>query len=239
MNSRCLTIQPMFHVSYTVLSSLFNGHESYWPGQTRHFSPNGSVTAIPILKKSPKRKSGHSLRRRSQLPPGPHALPDLGAPGLAATNPHHRTEKHLEDIWHYRTLRRSLPLSLPDGFQRRDLHRVSRKNAAQLCSPQNLSDPRQCVLPQGRHCVDLVFRSSQTYGSLQPSRLLSRAQRAGTNLASCSSPWHPQSLFCNSRRAALGIDLHVSQHPTKFPTGARLFAALSVTHMSRYLCNDI
>ncbi len=181
MNSRCLTIRPMSHVSCTALGSLSNGLKKCWPGPTRHFSPNGSVTAIPTLKKSPKRKGGHSLRRRSQLPPGPHALPDLGAPGLAATNPHHRTEKHLEDIWHHRTVRRSVPLSLPDCFQRRDLHRISRKDAAQLWSPQNLSDPRQCVLPQGPHGVELVFRSSQTYGSLQPSRLFSTAQCAGTN----------------------------------------------------------
>jgi transposase len=46
----------------------------------------------PNLKKQSE-KAGHSLRRRSQLPPGPHALPDLGAPGLVATNPHHPTEK--------------------------------------------------------------------------------------------------------------------------------------------------
>ena len=226
MNSRCLTIQPMFHVSCTTLSSLSNGLKKCWPGPTRHFSPNGSVTVIPTLKKSPKRKGGHSLRRRSQLPPRPHALPDLGAPGLAATNPHHRTEKHLEDIWHHRTVRRSLPLSLPDRFQRRDLHRLSRKDAAQLLSPQNLSDPRQCVLPQGPHGVDLVFKSSQTYGSLQPPRLFSTAQCAGANLAPCSFTWHPQSLFCNPRRAALGIDFNVSQHPAKFQTGARLFATL-------------
>ena len=216
----------MSHVSCTALGSLSNGLKKCWPGPTRHFSPNGSVTAIPTLKKSPKRKGGHSLRRRSQLPPGPHALPDLGAPGLAATNPHHRTKKHLEDIWHHRTVRRSLPLSLPDCFQRRDLHRISRKDAAQLLSPQNLSDPRQCVLPQGPHGVELVFRSSQTYGSLQPSRLFSTAQCAGANLAPCSFTWHPQSLFCNPRRAALGIDLNVSQHPAKFQTSARLFTTL-------------
>jgi hypothetical protein len=229
----------MFHVSCIALSSLSNDLKSSWPGQTRHFSPNGSVTAIPILKKSPSRKGGHSLRRRSQLPPGPHALPDLGAPGLAATNPYHRTEKHLEDNWHHRTLRRSVPLPLPDDFQRRDLHRLSRKDTAQPRSPQNLSDPRQCVIPQGQHCVDLVLTTSQIYGSLQSSSLFSRAQRAGANLASCSSPWHPQSLFCNPRRTALGIDFHVSQHPEKFPTGPRLFTALSITPMSRYLCNDI
>ena len=239
MNSRCLTIQPMFHVSCTALSSLSNGLKRSWPGPTRHFSPNGSVTAIPTLKKSPKRKGGHSLRRRSQLPPGSHALPDLGAPGLAATNPHHRTEKYLEDIWHHRTLRRSVPLPLPDGFQRRDLYRVSRKDAVQLCSPQNLSDPRQCVLPQGRHCVGLVFTTSQIYGSLQPSSLFSAAKCAGANLAQYAATRYSQSLFRNPRRTALGIDFHVSQYPAKFPTGTRLFAALSIAHMSRYLCNDI
>ena len=229
----------MFHVSCIALSFLSNDLKKCWPGPTRHFSPNGSVTGIPTLKKSPKRKGGHSLRRRSQLPPGPHALPDLGAPGLAATNPHHRTEKHLEDIWHHRTVRRSVPLPLPNGFQRRDLHQLSRKDAAQLWSPQNLFDPRQCVLPQGSHRVDLVFRSSQAYGSLQPSSLFSTAQCAGANLAPYSFTWNPQSLFCNPRRASFGIDLNVSQYPAKFPTGTRLFAALSIAHMSRYLCNDI
>ena len=229
----------MFHVSCTALSSLSNGLKRSWPGQTRHFSLNGSVTGIPTLKKSPERKGGHPLRRRSQLPPGPHAPSDLGAPGFAATNPHHRTEKHLEDIWHHRTLRRSVPLPLPNGFQRRDLHRVSRKDGAQLLSPQNLSDPRQCVLSQGRDCVDLVFTTSQIYGSLQPSSLFSPAQCAGANLAPCSSTWHPQSLFRNPRRTALDIDFHVSQYPAKFPTSTRLFAALSITYMSCYLCKYI
>ncbi len=111
-----LTIQPMSHVSCTAWSSLSNGLKRSWPGQTRHFSPNGSVTDIPILKKSPKRKGGHPLRRRSQLPPGPYALPNLGAPGGAAANPHDRAKKHLENIWHNRTLLCSTPLSLPEGF---------------------------------------------------------------------------------------------------------------------------
>ena len=239
MNSRCLTIPPMFHVSCTALSSLFNGLRKSWPGPTRHFSQNGSVTAIPILKKSPKRKGGHPLRRRSQLPPRPHALPDLGAAGLAATNPHHGTEKHLEDIWHPRTVRRPVPLPLPERFQCRNLHRVSRKDAAQLLPPQNLSDPRQCLLPQGPHGVELVFRSSQTYGSLQPSRLFSSAQCDQANLAPYPSTWHPQSLFYNPGRVTLGVDFHVSQYPEKFPTSARLLAALSISPMSRYLCNDI
>src|SRR5438128_3398702 len=239
MNSPCLTIPPMFHVSCTALSSLSNGRKRSWPGQTRRFSPNGSVTDIPILKKSPERKSGDPLRRRSQLPPGPYAPPDLGAPRLAATNPHHRAKKHLENIWHHRTLRCSIPLPLPEGFQRRYLYRLSGKDTAQLRSSQNLSDPRQCVLPQGRHGLDLVFRTSQIYGSLQPPSLFSRAQCAGANLAPCSSTRHPQSLFCNPRRVAFSVDFHISQYPEKLPTGARLFAPLSITRMSRYLCNHI
>ena len=239
MNSPSLIIPPMFHVSCTALSSLSNGRKRSWPGQTRRCSPNGSVTDIPILKKSQKRKSGDPLRRRSQLPPGPHAPPDMGAPRLAATNPHHRAKKHLENIWHHRTLRCSIPLPLPEGFQRRYLHRLSRKDTAQLLSSQNLSDPRQCLLPQGQHRLALVFTTSQVYGSLQLAGLFSATQCAGTNLAPYASPWHPQSVFCNPRRASFSVDFHVSQYPEKFPTGPWLLAPLSITHMSRYLCNSI
>jgi hypothetical protein len=227
----------MSHASCTSWSSLSNGRKRSWPGPTRCFSPNGSVTDIPILKKSPERKGGHPLRRRSQLPPGPYAPPNLGAPGLAATNPYHRAKKHLENIWHHRTLRGSIPVSFPEGFQRRYLHRLSRKDTAQLLSPKNLSDPRQCLLPQGQDRLALVFTTSQGYGSLQSAGLFSRTQCAGANLAPCASTWHPQSVFYNPRRASFSIDLHSSQYPEKFPTGARLLVPLSITHVSRYLCN--
>ena len=176
MNSPCLTIPPMSHASCTALSSLSNDRKRSWPGQTRRFSPNGSVTDIPILKKSPQRKGGHSLRRRSQLPPGPYAPPNLGAPGLAATNPYHGAKKHFENIWHHRTLRCSIPLPLPEGFQRQYVHRLSRKDTAELLSPQNLSDPRQCLLPQGQDRLALVFTTSQVYGGFQPASLFSRTQ---------------------------------------------------------------
>ena len=229
MNSPSLFIQPMFHVSCTAWSSLSNGLKRSWPGQTRQFSPNGSVTDIPILKKSQKRKGGHPLRRRSQLSPGPHAPPNLGAPRLAATNPDHRTKKHLENIWHHRTLLCSVPLPLPEGFQCRDLHRLSRKDTVQLLSSQNLSDPRQCLLPQGQNRVGLVFTTSQVYGSLQPSSLFSRTECTGAHLAPYSPTWHPQSVFCNPRRASFGIDFNVSQYPEKLPTSARLLAPLSIT----------
>ena len=239
MNSRCLTIQPMFHVSCTALSSLSNGLKRSWPGQTRHFSPNGSVTAIPTLKKSPKRKGGHPLRRRSQLPPGPHAPPDMGAPGLAATNPHHRTRNTLKIfgtielygarfLYHFQTV-----------FNAETYIEYLERTLCSYC-------PRKIYLIQDNasyHKDRTVWTwfsgSSQTYGSLQPSRLFSTAQCGGAHLAPCPSTWHPRSLFRNPRRAALGIDFHVSQYPAKFPTGTRLFAALSIEHMSRYLCNDI
>ena len=52
------------------------------------------------------------------------------------------------------------------------------------------------------------------------------APEIAANLAPCSFTWHPQSLFCNPRRVALGIDLNVSQHPAKFQTSARLFTTL-------------
>src|SRR3970282_63072 len=194
MNFPFLTIQPMSHAPCTSWSSLSTGLKRFWPGQTRHFSPNGSVTGIPTLKKSPKRKGGHPLRRRSQLPPGPYAPPNLGAPRLAAANPHDRAKKHLENIWHHRTLLCSVPLPLPEGFQCRYLHRLSRKDTAQLLSSQNLSDPRQCVLPQGQNRLGLVFTASQVYGGLQPSCLFSSTQCAGANLAPYPSTGHTQSV---------------------------------------------
>ena len=200
--------------------------------RTRFFSPNGSVTDIPTLKKSQKRKGGHPLRRRSQLPAGPHSPPDVGAPRLSARNPHDRAKKHLENIWHDRTLLCSVPLSLPEGFQRRYLHRLSRTDTAELLSPENLSDPRQCVLPQGQDRLGLVFTTSQVYGSLQPSCLFSSTQCAGANLAPRTFTWHTQSVFCNPRRASFGIDFHVSQYPEKFRTGPRLLATLSITRHS-------
>jgi hypothetical protein len=239
MNSPSLFIPPMSHASCTALSSLSNGLKRSWPGPTRHFSPNGSVTDIPTLKKSQRRKGRHPLRRRSQLPPGPHALPNLGAPRLSATNPDHWATKHLENIWHNRTLLCSVPLPLPERFQCRYLHRLSRTDTAQLLSPQNLSDPRQCVLPQGQKRLGLVLTTSQVYGGLQPSCLFSKTQRAGANLASYPFTWYPRSVFCNPRRASFGIDFNFSQYSKKFPTSARLLTPLSITLMSRYLCNSI
>ena len=117
--------------------------------------------------------------------------------------------------------------------------KTRRQNSERPLRPQRAIESCPKVKSNRRHCVDLVFTTSQIYGSLQPSSLFSAAQCAGANLAPCSSTWHPQSLFCNPRRAALGIDFHVSQYPAKFPTGTRLFAALSIAHMSRYLYNDI
>jgi hypothetical protein len=87
--------------------------------------------------------------------------------------------------------------------------------------------------------LGLVFTTSQVYGSLQPSCLFSSTQRARANLAPYPFTWHTQSVFCNPRRVSFGIDFHVSQYPEKFPTGPRLLAALSITQMSRYLCNCI
>jgi hypothetical protein len=229
----------MSHASCTAWSSLSNGLKRSWPGPTRHFSPNGSVTGILTLKKSQKRKGRHPLRRRSQLPPGPHALPNLGAPRLSATNPDHGTTKHVKNIWHHRTLCCSIPLSLPEGVQCRYLHRLSRKDTAELLSPQNLSDPRQRILPQGQKRLGLVFTTAQVYGGLQPSSLFSRTQRAGANLASYPFTWNPRSVFCNPRRTSFGIDFNVSQYPKTFPTSARLLTPLSITLMSRYLCNSI
>ena len=163
----------------------------------------------------------------------------MGAPRVAATNPDHRTKKHLENIWHHRTLLCSVPLPLPEGLQRRYLHRLSRKDTTQLLSSQNLSDPRQCLLPQGQNRVGLVLTTPQIYGSLQPSSLFSRTQCTGAHLAPYSPTWHPQSVFCNPRRASFGIDFNISQYPKKFPTSARLLAPLSITLMSRYLCKAI
>lgn len=37
--------------------------------------------------------------------------------------------------------------------------------------------------------------------------------------------------------ASFDVDFNVSQHPKQFPTGARLPVPLSITLMSRYLCN--
>jgi len=110
----------------------------------------------PNLKKSPKRKGGHSFEDEASFRQD-HALPDLGAPG-SQHNPHHRTEKHLEDIWHIelygaRFLITSRPFSTPRPYIDY-LERTLRS----YCSRKIYLIQDNASYHKRPHGVDLVFQ---------------------------------------------------------------------------------
>jgi len=92
------TIRPMFPVSFTILDFRSSAPERRWPRQTRISSPAGFAINTPALKKSPERRSGRPLRRRSKLPARPHALSHLGADRVSAGNTDYGAEKHPQDF---------------------------------------------------------------------------------------------------------------------------------------------
>ena len=194
-NSRLLTIRPMFLASFTSLNSLSNAPGRSWPVPIKMPSPAGCVTATPILKKSQKRRGRPPLRRRSHLPARSDPLPNLGPGRLPTRNPHHWAEKGLESLWHHRAIWCPFSLPLPRCLQRPNLYPLSGKAASKLLSMQNLSDPGQCLLPQGPRGLGLAFSKSHRYRSLQSANLFSRAQCFRKSLALYSSSCHSQPLL--------------------------------------------
>lgn len=71
-NFRPLTIPPMCRVSSTTSGFPSSVPRRYCLKPTKHFNPSGCAIDILTLKKNQKRRSGPSLRGRSQLPAGPH-----------------------------------------------------------------------------------------------------------------------------------------------------------------------
>ena len=229
----------MSHVSFMTLASLCSAPGRRWQKLIRPYNHAGFGISIRALKKSQERRGGDPLRRRSQLPTRSYPLSHLGTDRLSAGNPDHGTEEHAQDLWNNRTILCQVPLSFPRSVQCRNVHRVSRKNAAMLFSAQSLFDSRQCLIPQRSGRMGMVLGPSKIYGSLQSSCVFSRAQCAGKNMASYTYQRYTQPILCNALRAAFDVNFHVSKHSKESLTGTRISTTLSIILMSLYLCKSI
>ena len=232
-------IRHMSHVSFMTLASLCSAPGRRWQKLIRPYNHAGFGISIPALKKSKERRGGDPLRRRSQLPARPYPLSYLGTDRFSAGNPDHGTEEHAQDFRNNRTILCQVPLSFSKSVQCRNVHRLSRKNFAMLLSTESVFDSRQCIIPQRPGCMGMVFRPSEIYRSLQSSRVFSRAQCAGKNMASYPYQRHTQPILRDSARATLDFNFNVSKHSKESVAGARISATLSIIFMSLYLCKAI
>ena len=221
-------ILPMSPEFFMNLNSPFNGLKKYSLELIRHFNHGGLVTNIPSSKKSQKRKSGTSLRGRSQFPTRPDSSPDMGKSRMSAGNSQYGTTQYSQNFRNHRIIPRPIPLSFSESFQCTNLYRISRENSAQLLPSENLSYPRQRFLSQRPHRVGLVPQSSTAYRSLQSSSIFSGLQCVGKNLASHASLRHAQQIFQNAIRTQINFNFHLSQHSTQPTTNHGLSSSLSI-----------
>jgi len=241
-NSRFPTIQPTFLVSSTNWNSPSSAPGRSWPVRTKELNLVGCGIAIPTLKKSQKRRSRPPFPGRSHFPAGPHSLPDLGEGRMPARNSHNRAEEGFESLWHYRALCGPFPLPFSTSLQCFLLYHLSGETASKLLSSQNLPDPRQRLLSQGRGGLGLIFRASQEHRRLQSADLLPRTQCLRKNLALYAGGCHSQSLLRGPGRAICIFNLNLPQYPESSVTGSGSFISFPIrlsNFMSLYLCNDI
>jgi len=97
-----------------------------------------------------------------------------------------------------------------------------------LFSSQNLSDPGQRLLPQGRGGLALVFWTSQEHRGLQSADLLARTQCVRKSLALYASGCHAQSLLRDSRRTMFMLNFNFPEYPENSVSGPRSLTSLSV-----------
>ena len=227
-NSRFPTIQPMSPVSFTNWSSPSSVPGRSWPVRTSKLNLGGCGIAIRTLKKSQERRSRDSLRRRSHLPAGPHSLPNLGQGRMPARNSYHWTEEDVKSLWCHRALCGPFPLPFSKSLQCFDLYCLPGEVSAKLLSPQNLSDPGQRLLSQGRGGLGLVFWTPQEHRGSQSADLLARTQCVRKSLALYAGGCHAQSLLRDSRRTIFILNFNFPQYPESSVSGPRSLTSFSI-----------
>jgi hypothetical protein len=227
-NSRFPTIQPMSPVSSTNWSSPSSAPERSSPVPTGKLNLAGYGIAIPILKKSQKRRSRPPLRGRSNFPSGPHSLPNLGEGRMPARNSHHRPEKVFKSLWHNRALCGPFPLPFPTSLQCFNLYLLPREVGSKLLSPQNLSNPGQRLLSQGRRGLGLVLWTSPKHRGLQSTNLLARTQCVRKSLALYAGGCHAQSILRDSRRTIFILNFNFPKYPKSSASGPRSLTSFSI-----------
>jgi len=234
-NSRSLTIRPMFRASFTNLNSPFSAPERFWPVRINMPNLSGSGIVIRTLKKSQKPRGYPPLRGRSFFPAGPHPLPNMGQSRMPTRNPHHRSEKDLESLWHHRAVCGPPPLPFPTGLQCSDLYSLPGKTYPKLLPKKNLSNPRQRFLSQGRGGMGLVLQTSQRHRGLQFTSLLPSIQCLGKNLALYAFRGYSQSLLRDIGRIAFHFNFYIPQHPESSITDSGLSVPFSVISICRFI----
>ena len=174
--------------------------------RTGKLNLGGCGIAIPTLKKSQKRRSCPPLRGRSNFPSRPHSLPNLGEGRKPARNSHHRSEEVFKSLWHDRALCGPFPLSFSASLQCVDLYPIPGEGRSKLLSLQNLSNPGQRLLSQGRGGLGLVRQTSQKHRGVQSAKLLARTQCVRKGLALYLGRCHAKSILLDSRRAIFILD---------------------------------
>ena len=220
-NSRFPTIQPMSPVSFTNWSSPSSDPGRSWPVRTSKLNLGGYGIAILTLKKSQKRRRRPPLRGRSNFPAGPHSLSNLGEGRVPARNSHHRAEEVFKSLWHDRALCGPFPLPFSTSLQCFDLYRVPGEAGSKLLSPQNLSDPGQRLLSQGRRGLGLFFWTSQEHRGLQSADLLARTQCVRKSLALYADGCHAQPLLRDSRGTIFILNINFPKYAESSVSGPR------------------
>lgn len=229
-NSRFPTIQPMSPGSFINWSSPSSVRGRSWLVRTSKPNLGGCGIAIRTLKKSQEGRRRPALRRRGHFPARPHSLSNLGQGRMPAGNSHDRAKEVLKSLWHDRTLWRPFPVPFSKNLQCFDLYRLPGEAPSKLLSPENLSDPGQRLLSQGRRGLGLVFRTSKENRGLQSANLLASPECLRKSLALYTNGCHAQSLLRDPRGTLFILNFNFPEHPKSSVSGPRFVISFSIIY---------
>ena len=146
-NSSLRTIPPMCLAFFMGLDSLSNVRRKSLHKPIKLNNHDGFDIPIQILKKSKVRKSGNTLRRRSEFPARPNPLQDMGKSRFTTGNPINRATKHTENFWNNRVVLCTVSLPISNSIQCCYILSVSRTNRKSLLPQKDISYSRQCNVP--------------------------------------------------------------------------------------------
>jgi hypothetical protein len=239
-NSRFPTILPMSPGSFTNWSSPSSVRGRSWPVRTNKPNLGGCGIAIRTLKKSQERRGRPALRRRGHFPAGPHSLSNLGQGRVPAGDSYDRAKEVFKGLWHDRTLCRPFSLPFSKNLQCFDLYQLPGEAPSKLLSPENLSDPGQRFLSQGRRGLGLVFWTSKEYRGFQSANLLTSPECLRKSLALYPDGGHAQSLLRDSRGTIFILNFDFPQYPTSSISGPRFAISFSIIcHVALFMQGHI
>ncbi len=229
-NSLLPIIPPMFRGFFMGLGFPYNAQRKFLRRQIRQRNRVGFAINTRILKKSPVRRSSDPLRGRSKFPARPHALQNMVTSRFPTGNTVNWATQYAQDLRNDRTLLRSVSLSISNSLQCSYISDISRTHCKGLLPKKNLSDSRQCIVPQRSGSMELVLRTPGVYRSVQSSSVFSGVQCNRKSLASYTITWYAQSIFLNTKRALFNFNFDFPKHSNESVSDSGLFVSLSIIY---------